>query len=72
MEDADTIHVEVVYALPTEQPILTLDVPEGTTMAQAILQSGILDRFPEIDRSHVEGGHLHAGIVQGHAALFQA
>lgn len=41
--------VEVAYAKPEEQLILTVSVKEGTTALQAVEKSGILDRFPEID-----------------------
>lgn len=41
--------VGVVYALPKRQSWLTIDVPEGTTVGQAIEKSGILHQFPEID-----------------------
>ncbi|OAN52726.1 protein RnfH [Paramagnetospirillum marisnigri] len=41
--------VGVVYAIPTRQSWLTIDVPEGTTVKQAIEKSGILHQFPEID-----------------------
>jgi len=47
--DLDMIHVEVAYAREDVQVILGLDVPQGTTLEQAIQQSGILERFPEID-----------------------
>jgi putative ubiquitin-RnfH superfamily antitoxin RatB of RatAB toxin-antitoxin module len=43
------IRVEVVYALPQEQTILSLKVPPGTTAAQAIELSGVLKKHPEID-----------------------
>jgi len=43
------IHVEVAYARPDKQLILPLEVPEGTTIEQAIRQSGIMEHFPEID-----------------------
>ena len=43
------IAVEVVYALPDIQVIKHLNVAEGTTADAAIVQSGILDLFPEID-----------------------
>jgi hypothetical protein len=43
--------VEVVYALPNKQSLLSLDVPQGTTVEQAIRQSGILTLYPEIDLS---------------------
>lgn len=43
------IKVELVYALPTEQELLTLEVAEGSTVRDVIMQSGILQRYPEID-----------------------
>lgn len=45
------IQVSVIYALPEEQVALTLDVPQGTHVSEAILRSGILQRFPQIDLS---------------------
>jgi putative ubiquitin-RnfH superfamily antitoxin RatB of RatAB toxin-antitoxin module len=44
-----TIPVEVAYALPAQQIILKLQAVEGTTAEQAIMASGILQKFPEID-----------------------
>lgn len=41
--------IGVVYALPSRQSWLTIDVPEGTTVKEAIEKSGILNQFPEID-----------------------
>ena len=38
------ITVEVVYAWPLEQQICTLEVPEGTTVAQAIALSNHAQR----------------------------
>lgn len=46
---ADEIQVEVAYALPDQQVILTLNVPVGTNVEESIKRSGILERFPEID-----------------------
>jgi len=41
--------IEVAYAKPEEQVIIALDLPTGTTAELAIFQSGLLQRFPEID-----------------------
>jgi putative ubiquitin-RnfH superfamily antitoxin RatB of RatAB toxin-antitoxin module len=41
--------VEVAYATPGEQLILSLPAVPGLTVEQAIRRSGILERFPEID-----------------------
>ena len=46
---ADEITVEIAYALPQEQVVLPLAVAPGTTIQQAIEQSGILSRFPDIE-----------------------
>nr|WP_188629047.1 RnfH family protein [Oceanisphaera marina] len=43
------IQVEVVYALPNKQTVLSLKVPEGEQVRQVIEQSGILQQYPEID-----------------------
>lgn len=44
-----TINVEVMYALPAQQPLLRVRLAEGATVEDAIRQSGVLDAFPEID-----------------------
>ena len=43
------MQIEVAYALPERQEILVLKVEAGCTLREAILRSGILERFPEID-----------------------
>ncbi len=48
---AEKITVEVAYALENEQRILELQVDPGTTLEQAVQQSGILQLYPEIDLS---------------------
>ncbi|WP_455366463.1 RnfH family protein [Kaarinaea lacus] len=47
--ESDQILVEVAYAKPDVQVIIPLFVDVGTTLEQAIQQSGVLDDFPEID-----------------------
>ncbi len=49
MEKPEIIPVEVAYALPDEQVILELEAVAGITAEEAIRQSGILERYPEID-----------------------
>ena len=52
MSDSETtpqIEVEVAYARLDKQCILKILVDAGTTLEQAVIQSGILDMFPEID-----------------------
>ena len=43
------INIEVVYALPNDQILLKQQVSAGTTVAEAIQASGVLDKHPEID-----------------------
>ena len=43
------IEIEVVYGLPDEQTLLTRSVPADSTAAEAIQESGILDKYPDID-----------------------
>ncbi|HYQ92077.1 MAG TPA: RnfH family protein [Candidatus Competibacteraceae bacterium] len=50
------IPVEVAYARPDEQVIISLEVPLGTTLAQAILLSGLARRFPEIGLYTIKAG----------------
>jgi len=45
---ADMIQVEVAYALPHKQKILSLDVEAGTTLLEAVKRSGIEAEFPEL------------------------
>jgi len=56
MANAENISVEVAYARPDEQVILKLEMPAGSTLRQAVEQSGILDRFTEIDTASMKVG----------------
>ena len=49
MADFDLIAVEVAYALPHQQKIISLLVEPGTSALQAVERSGIVKFFPEID-----------------------
>ena len=46
---ADSISVEVVYALAERQVVVRLDVAPDATIDAVIRQSGILEQCPEID-----------------------
>ena len=43
------IKVEVAFAAPDEQKIIELDVLIGTTLYDAVVQSGIVKIFPQIN-----------------------
>lgn len=53
---ADLIHVEVIYALPEEQKLLTVEVENGTEVRQVILESGVLEEYPELDLDAMKVG----------------
>ena len=46
---AEMLHIEVVYALPAKQQLVTLQLPAGSSVRQAIDASGLLQKHPEID-----------------------
>ena len=56
MSAVDTINVEVAYALPEKQVILPVNVELGTTIGGAIVQSGIMMEFPQLDIEHSDVG----------------
>jgi uncharacterized protein len=45
----NSINVEVAYATPEKQIIRAVNVDAGTTIGAAIVQSGIMMDFPELD-----------------------
>lgn len=52
----ETIQIEVVYGLAHKQKLLSLLVSQGTTVEEAISESGIIALFPEIDLSENKVG----------------
>ena len=51
LEIENKIQVEVVYGLPDKQELLSFSVNDGTSLEQAVYESGIIAVFPEIDLS---------------------
>jgi len=43
------IKIEVVYASPTQQKLIALEVSENCSVIDAVKISGILEQVPEID-----------------------
>lgn len=41
--------IGIAYALPQRQAWLNIEVPDGTTVQNAIERSGLLKQFPEIN-----------------------
>lgn len=56
MSEQSKFAVEVAYARPDKQLILTVHVMPGSTAQQAIEQSGIVQKFPEIDLGKTKVG----------------
>ena len=53
---AENITVEVAYALPERQSLLTVSVNKSATVQQIIEQSGILQQFADIDLTQQKVG----------------
>ena len=62
------IEVEIVYALPEVQTLMKMKVPVGTTAAQAVEHSGIMEKHPEIDLERNKLG-IFGRLVKADAAL---
>lgn len=43
------MNVGIAYAKPTAQVWKNLEIPEGATVRDVIIASGLLEQFPEID-----------------------
>ncbi|MBT8059081.1 MAG: RnfH family protein [Gammaproteobacteria bacterium] len=48
-ESRSRINVEVAYATPEKQRIVTLTVEDGCTVEQAIKRSNIREEFPDLE-----------------------
>lgn len=53
---SEDISVEVAYALPQKQEVLSLKIRSGALVSEAIERSGILRDFPEIDLANAKVG----------------
>ena len=65
------IKVEVAYALPTEQKIISLQVEEGTTAYEAVARSKIVDLFPQIDINNDSMGIFSRAITDPKAEILR-
>jgi len=66
--EADAIQVEVAYAKPDEQVIMSVHGSKGMTLEQAVEQSGILEKYPEIDWEKADVG-VFGKVAKRNAAL---
>ncbi|MFN3579793.1 MAG: RnfH family protein [Pseudomonas sp.] len=67
-----TLVVEVAYALPHKQKIISLTVPEGTSALDAVRQSGIQQHFPELDIEASSMGIFGKGIPKPAERMLQS
>ncbi len=56
MADEQMFPVDVIYAKPEQQKVITVTVTQGTTFVEAVKQSGIAAFFPEIDVDNLKLG----------------
>jgi putative ubiquitin-RnfH superfamily antitoxin RatB of RatAB toxin-antitoxin module len=61
---SEILHVEVVYALPRFAELIKLDMPPGASVRDAIIASGLLERYPELKLSDEQKVGLHAKVVK--------
>ena len=52
----ESINVEVAYAMPEKQIIRAVNVDIGTTIGAAIVQSGIMMDFPDLELEQAKVG----------------
>jgi putative ubiquitin-RnfH superfamily antitoxin RatB of RatAB toxin-antitoxin module len=64
------IQVEVAYATPQRQVVIPLEVAEGSTVAQVIEYSGIVQQFPELDAMTMSVGIFSKPVKPDHLVQF--
>ena len=63
--ESDKIRVEVAYALPEKQALLSLTVAAGTTVLEAARQSGIAEQFEGLDLENAKLGIFGKVVAPG-------
>lgn len=64
--------VEVAYALPDEQKIVSVQVSENCTVYEAVIQSRIVEYFPEIDPDNAPMGVFGKAVKDPKSAQLHA
>lgn len=64
MNTTTIITIEIVYALPNKQTVLTLQIEPNTTVQQAIQRSEILKKYPEIDLESTNKVGIYGKLVK--------
>lgn len=55
-QETTELNIEIVYALPDKQTLLAFKVPTETTVKEGIQQSGILDKYDELNLDELTVG----------------
>ena len=63
------INVEIVFALPDKATILNVEVEQGQSVEQVVIQSGILEQCPEIDPNNLSLGIWNRTVKAKHIVL---
>ena len=66
---AEFINVEVTYALPQRQELVSVRLAEGATVRAAVEASGLLQKYPEIDIDGANKLGIFAKLAKGDAVL---
>jgi len=67
--EADTINVEVSYALPHRAEVVSVMLPHGATVQDALKASGLLERYPEIEPDGRNKVGIYAKLTKLNAEL---
>ncbi len=72
MAENQIIVVEVAYALPERQAIISVKVAPGATAYEAVVESGIAEQFPQIDLESATMGIWGKAIKDPKTQVLQA
>ena len=61
--------IEVTYALANRQELVSLDLPEGSTVMQAVEASGLLQKYPDIEPGGLNKLGVFAKLVKADVLL---
>lgn len=69
MAGQNKIEIEIAYARPNRQRILTINVDVGTTARAALMQSALHDEFPDIDLRRCDIGVFGQPVADDYALV---
>lgn len=61
--------IEICYALVDRQELVAVELPEGSTVIQAVEASGLLQKYPEIEPGGLNKLGVFAKLVKSDALL---